>query len=182
MTRLFVELPSFRNDWRALGLADGDLRRLQEELLTDPQAGRVMQGTGGIRKIRFAYEGRGKSGSIRVIYIDFPAYGKLYLLTAYAKNEAENLTKAERNELKKLVEILEQELRMKEEEVLVWECSIRSRLVWKRLWPMSGGRYEQRRPSCLSCLWTITKLMRSGRFGKARDLLRLFLHSIWVSV
>ena len=103
MTRLFVELPSFRNDWRALGLADGD-----------PQAGRVMQGTGGIRKIRFAYEGRGKSGSIRVIYIDFPAYGKLYLLTAYAKNEAENLTKAERNELKKLVEILEQELRMKE--------------------------------------------------------------------
>ena len=97
MTRLFVELPSFRNDW-----------------LTDPQAGRVMQGTGGIRKIRFAYEGRGKSGSIRVIYIDFPAYGKLYLLTAYAKNEAENLTKAERNELKKLVEILEQELRMKE--------------------------------------------------------------------
>ena len=106
MTRLFVELPSFRNDWRALGLADGDLRRLQEELLTDPQA--------GIRKIRFAYEGRGKSGSIRVIYIDFPAYGKLYLLTAYAKNEAENLTKAERNELKKLVEILEQELRMKE--------------------------------------------------------------------
>ena len=39
MTRLFVELPSFRNDWRALGLADGDLRRLQEELLTDPQAG-----------------------------------------------------------------------------------------------------------------------------------------------
>lgn len=114
MTRLFVELPSFRNDWRALGLADGDLRHLQEELLTDPQAGRVMQGTGGIRKIRFAYEGRGKSGSIRVIYIDFPAYGKLYLLTAYAKNEAENLTKAERNELKKLVEILEQELRMKE--------------------------------------------------------------------
>ena len=59
MTRLFVELPSFRNDWRALGLADGDLRRLQEELLTDPQAGRVMQGTGGKRKIRFAYEGRG---------------------------------------------------------------------------------------------------------------------------
>lgn len=44
------------------------------------------------------------------------------------------------------------------------------------------GRYEQRRPSYPSCLWTITKLMRSGRFGKARDLPRLFLHSIWVSV
>lgn len=114
MTRIFVELPSFRSDWKALGLTDTDLRRLQEELLANPQAGSVMQGTGGIRKIRFSYEGRGKSGSIRVIYIDFPAYGKLYLLTAYAKNEVENLTKAERNELKKLVEILEQELGMKE--------------------------------------------------------------------
>ncbi len=72
------------------------------------------RGLAASERSRFAYEGRGKSGSIRVIYIDFPAYGKLYLLTAYAKNEAENLTKAERNELKKLVEILEQELRMKE--------------------------------------------------------------------
>lgn len=114
MTRLFVELPSFRSDWRSLGLADSDLRRLQEELLAGPQAGRVMQGTGGIRKIRFAYEGRGKSGSIRVIYVDFPIYGKLYLLTAYSKSEAENLTKAERNELKRLVETLERELSAKE--------------------------------------------------------------------
>ena len=113
MTRLFVELPSFRNEWVALGLTDADLRRLQEELLTNPQVGRVIQGTGGIRKIRFAYEGRGKSGSVRIIYIDFLSYGKLYLLTAYAKSKAENLTKAERNDLKKLVAVLEQELRRK---------------------------------------------------------------------
>ena len=63
MTRLFVELPSFRNDWRALGLADGDLRRLQEELLTDPQAGRVMQGTGGIRKIALLMRAAAKAAA-----------------------------------------------------------------------------------------------------------------------
>ena len=113
MTRTFVELPSFLGDWKALGLTDTDLRRLQEELLANPQAGNIMQGTGGIRKIRFSYEGRGKSGSIRVIYIDFKSYEKLYLLTAYPKNVKDNLTKAEQNELKKLVESLGKELREK---------------------------------------------------------------------
>ncbi len=110
MTRVFVELPSFQNDWKELGLTDADLRRLHEILLADPRAGKVIQGTGGIRKIRFAFENRGKSGSARVIYVDFLIYEKLYLLTAYSKNEKDNLTKSERNELKKLVEKLEHEL------------------------------------------------------------------------
>ena len=110
MTRIFVELPSFRSDWKALGLTDADLRRLQEELLANPHVGVVMQGTGGVRKMRFAFENRGKSGSVRVIYVDFAVWEKLYLLTAYPKCEKDNLTKTERNELKKLVERLEQEL------------------------------------------------------------------------
>lgn len=110
MMRIFVELPAFRTSWKALGLTDGDLRRLQEELLANPQLGNVIQGTGGIRKMRFALEHRGKSGSVRVIYVDFVIHEKLYLLTAYPKSEKDNLTKAERNELKKLVEKLETEL------------------------------------------------------------------------
>ena len=110
MTRLFVELPSFRTEWKAMDLTDSDLRRLQEELLANPTVGAVMKGTGGVRKMRFSFEYRGKSGSIRVIYIDFEIREKLYLLTAYPKNEKDNLSKAERNELKKLVEILETEL------------------------------------------------------------------------
>ena len=69
-----------------------------------------MQGTGGIRKIRFAFENRGKSGSVRVIYIDFLMYEKIYLLTAYPKNEKENLSQAERNQMKTLVEKLSQSL------------------------------------------------------------------------
>lgn len=110
MTRIFVELPSFRAAWKELGLTDRDLRRLQEELLANPKVGSVMQGTGGIRKMRFAFENRGKSGSIRVIYVDFEIREKLYLLTAYPKNVKDNLSKAERNSLKQLVEILEHEL------------------------------------------------------------------------
>ena len=110
MTRVFVELPSFRNAWKAMDLTDEDLRRLQEELLAEPRPGSVMQGTGGVRKMRFALENRGKSGSMRVVYVDFVIHEKLYLLTAYPKSEKDNLTKAERNELKKLVEILEAEL------------------------------------------------------------------------
>ena len=114
MTRTFVELPSFRAEWKAMGLTDADLLRLQEELLANPEVGSKMQGTGGVRKMRFAFEHRGKSGSARVIYVDFVLREKLYLITAYPKNEKDNLTKAERNELKQLVGLLGSELEKKE--------------------------------------------------------------------
>ena len=110
MTRTFVELPLFRSKWKSLVLDDNDLKRLQEEMLLDPKTVAVMKETGGIRKMRFAFEHRGKSGSIRIIYVDFEIYEKIYLLTAYPKNEKDNLTKAERNELKELVKVLEHQL------------------------------------------------------------------------
>lgn len=116
MTRTFVELPLFRSKWKSLGLNENDLKRLQEEILLDPKTGAVMRETGGIRKMRFAFEHRGKSGSIRVIYIDFEVYEKIYLITAYPKNEKDNLTKAERNELRELVKVLENQLKESEQE------------------------------------------------------------------
>ena len=111
MKRSFIELPIFKSRWEALGLNEEDLLRLQIELLADPKAGDVMQGTGGVRKMRFAFEHRGKSGGVRVIYVDFEVYEKIYLLTAYTKNEKENLAKKERSEIKQLIEVLEQQLR-----------------------------------------------------------------------
>lgn len=69
-----------------------------------------MRETGGVRKMRFAFEDRGKSGSVRVIYIDFEVYEKIFLLTAYPKSEKDNLSKAERNEFRQIVEILEYQL------------------------------------------------------------------------
>ena len=116
MTRVFVELPLFRSKWKALGLNDDDLKRLQEEILLDPKTGAVMQGTGGIRKMRFAFEHRGKSDSVRIIYIDFEVYEKIYLLTAYPKNEKDNLSKEERNDLRELVKVLENQLKESEME------------------------------------------------------------------
>jgi len=70
-----------------------------------------MRSTGGVRKVRYAFEHRGKSGSIRVIYVDFEVYEKIYLITAYSKGEKDNLTQGERNELKQLVSILEEQLK-----------------------------------------------------------------------
>lgn len=110
MKRTFIELPIFRSRWKAMGLNDDDLARLQRELLEDPKIGPVMQGTGGVRKMRFAFEDRGKSGSARIIYVDFEVYDKIYLITAYPKNEKDNLTKEERNELRQLMEILKKQL------------------------------------------------------------------------
>ena len=78
-------------------------------LLKDPASGPVMEGTGGIRKVRFPLEHRGKSGSIRVCYTDFSEYEVIYLITAFEKKDQENLTDAEKNVLKKLVKSLKEE-------------------------------------------------------------------------
>lgn len=110
MTRTFIELPIFQQRWKELGLNDDDLHRLQIELLKNPKIGVVIKNTGGIRKMRFAFEHRGKSGSTRVIYVDFEVYDKIFLLTAYAKKDQENLTNAECRELRQLINILEKQL------------------------------------------------------------------------
>ena len=67
-----------------------------------------MQGTGGIRKLRWSRQGGGKSGGVRVIYYFRNENMPLYLLTIFGKGEKANLSKAERNELAKLVQILVQ--------------------------------------------------------------------------
>ena len=66
--------------------------------------------------MRFAFEDRGKSGSARVIYVDFEVYEKIYLITAYPKNEKENLTNQERNEIHRLIDILKAQLEENDKE------------------------------------------------------------------
>jgi hypothetical protein len=109
MIRTFIEIPLFTRRWKEIGLGEDDLLELQMMLLKDPESGPVMEGTGGIRKVRFAYENKGKSGSVRVCYTDFAEYEVTYLITAFAKNEQENLTEKEKNVLKKLVKSLKEE-------------------------------------------------------------------------
>ena len=101
MYKEFIILPEFDKQWKAMNLTDDDLRRLE-----NPELGDVMQGTGGLRKLRFSFSDRGKSGSSRVCYINIVRKEKIFLITAYPKNVKDNLSKAERNNIKQLVEIL----------------------------------------------------------------------------
>ncbi len=68
-----------------------------EIIARHPDKGDVMEGTGGIRKLRFARGGRGKSGGVRVIYYYYDQHIPIFLLDIFGKNEKSNLTKAERN-------------------------------------------------------------------------------------
>ncbi len=75
-------------------------------LAEHPKSGDVMQGTGGVRKLRWRRGGQGKSGGVRVIYYFHDDLMPLYLLTLFAKGDKANLTKAERNELADLIDAL----------------------------------------------------------------------------
>ncbi len=106
-----VELPEFIRRTHGL-LSASEMLLLINYLAEFPQAGDLMQGTGGVRKLRWARDGKGKSGGVRVIYYFHSELIPLYLLTIFAKNERANLSMAERNELahlvKKLIEVSRQ--------------------------------------------------------------------------
>ncbi|MGH7453096.1 MAG: type II toxin-antitoxin system RelE/ParE family toxin [bacterium] len=87
-------------------LTEEEIDELIEFLAIHPQAGVIMQGTGGVRKLRWAREGKGKSGGTRVIYYFHNETIPLFLLTIYGKGQKDNLSKSERNQLAKLVKIL----------------------------------------------------------------------------
>jgi hypothetical protein len=110
MTRTFVQTKEFSKNWDRLGFKDSDLRRLELELIKNPEKYPVIQGTGGLRKMRFAFENEGKSGGVRVCYVDFVIEETIYLITLYPKNEKDNLSKEERNNIKKMIELLRKSL------------------------------------------------------------------------
>lgn len=110
MTRTFIQTREFSRNWDALGFNDEDLRRLEHEIMVDPQAGAVIRGTGKLRKMRFALGKGGKRGGVRVCYVDFLLLETVYLITVYPKNIKENLTSAERNDLRKLIQELEKNM------------------------------------------------------------------------
>lgn len=88
----------------ASGLLDEEERtKVVVFLAENPTAGDLMEGTGGVRKLRWARKGSGKSGGVRVIYYYHSVRIPLYLLTVFGKNQKANLTKSERNSLAKLV-------------------------------------------------------------------------------
>ena len=110
MTRTFIQTSEFSKNWEQLGFSDDDLRRLELEILKNPSAGKVISGTGKLRKLRFAFNNEGKSGSSRVCYVDFVVAKTVYLITVYQKKDKDNLSKSECKEIKKMIEVLEKNL------------------------------------------------------------------------
>ncbi len=85
-------------------MSDDEYKLLQESLINRPDVGVVIQGTGGLRKLRWKLEGRGKSGGVRIIYYWVSADDQIYMLYSYPKNEQEELTADQKKLLKKMVE------------------------------------------------------------------------------
>ena len=103
MTREFTITKEFDRMWKMIGLDGNDLSSLEIYLCKNPKVGAVMEGTGGLRKLRWALDGKGKSGGARIIYFDIDFSKHIYLLTVFPKNLKENLSKEERNQMKNLV-------------------------------------------------------------------------------
>ncbi len=100
---IFLETSIFTRRVTAI-LSDDEYRKLQAALISRPDAGVVIPGSGGIRKIRWNASGRGKRGGSRVIYYWATAQDKILMLFIYAKNESDDLTPEQLKTLKKIVD------------------------------------------------------------------------------
>ena len=100
-----VELPEYIKRTEKI-LSKDERDELLYYLSSNPKSGTLIQATGGVRKLRWASKGKGKSGGSRVIYFFYNETIPLFLLTIFSKNEKINLSKTERNELSKLVKEL----------------------------------------------------------------------------
>lgn len=102
----FIESEVFIPAWKRCHLTDDDLFELQILIMARPKMHPVMEGTGGVRKIRFTPTGTiaGKSGSHRACYVYYEECGIVLLLTAYPKSKRDNISIAGRNAMRRMVE------------------------------------------------------------------------------
>ena len=104
MKAIFVELPPFERN-RQDYLNDKNFQAFQKILMENPEAGDVIEGTGGLRKIRYADKnrGKGKRGGLRIIYYWWVSGHQFWLFTIFNKNEMNDLTPEQRKILKDLL-------------------------------------------------------------------------------
>jgi mRNA-degrading endonuclease RelE of RelBE toxin-antitoxin system len=100
---VIIETPTFTRLIKEL-MSDEDYRTLQEVLLTRPDAGDLVKGSGGLRKIRWSLEGRGKRSGVRAIYYWVVRDDQIYMLYVYPKGKQDKLTPDQLKQLKVIVE------------------------------------------------------------------------------
>ena len=98
-----IETPLFQRQW-PLYWTEEERGTFAAYLAEHPNAGDVVPGSGGIRKVRWGRAGSGKSGGVRVIYLTRPAEGEVVLLTMYAKAKLGNLTGPQLKEIRRALE------------------------------------------------------------------------------
>lgn len=109
-----VELSEFIKCAKNLGLSNTEREGIVDFLATNPEAGAEISGTGGMRKVRFAGRGKGKSGGYRVITFFSGPNIPVFLVTMYGKDQKANITAAEKNVMKILSTGIVQAYRSKE--------------------------------------------------------------------
>ena len=100
---VIIETSIFTKQVKEL-MTDDVYRELQNTLVAYPESGKVIQGSGGIRKIRWVIVGKGKRAGGRAIYYFANSKNQIFMLMVYAKNERSDLTKEQLSFLKKVVE------------------------------------------------------------------------------
>lgn len=98
----FIELPLFSKTSKKIRLQESEIETLKVELEENPTKGDLIQKSGGLRKIRVASRGKGKSGGSRVIYC-LQTMGEIILIMAYSKSKADRLTAEQINILRKII-------------------------------------------------------------------------------
>jgi hypothetical protein len=100
----FVHEDGFESDWKDLGLTDEDLWGVQLMIQSDPEGSPVVKGTGGLRKLRFAPPKRsGRRKWFRACYVYFPEAAFVLLVVAYAKNESDDLSAADKKYIREMI-------------------------------------------------------------------------------
>ena len=90
-------------------MSEADRQKMEAAIVADPGRAPLLRGTGGIRKLRWAGSGRGKRGGIRTIYFHHAGPEAIYMLTAYAKADRDDLTPADRKTMSRLVAAIKKE-------------------------------------------------------------------------
>src|SRR4051794_24459568 len=108
----FIQLTPFARKWDRLGLDDEDLRTLEILVMVAPDRYPVVRAAGGMRKIRYARRSSNlsKRESFRVCYVYFPHYRIVVIITVFAKNDQADLSDVDRNEIARIIKLIEGEL------------------------------------------------------------------------